>query len=406
MAALAETTSYRSTYLFTREPSKYGGKQEEYQRLAEEAISKATDAIKYAQESGQKLTETFFVLMRNLQEERHRIAVLHETPDSSLFGRYRAAPDTKFEEAQSGYFSPYTPLSEPYEEYNAICMDQLYRLLNSLKRSPESFIDKKVHREETVLGRKCSFACEILDYKDLDERKMDKNHINSDLERITGSDKADKFFKDYAVMNSLRVDYPAFYTRLTTYAFTNEISQIFPSTKLTFGESGRISAVKGHPRNRKNAYVMGTLHLEVMPGRSLPLMRCITWLYQDYESDPLDRMKDNSTIVIIHQDPFLVEETLHAIAQVFESAVSWNSAKDSLEDLKGRVALLRFSYAHCMPCFRGDGAVGDWIELAIYRFHGFRKTHYNEGKLACFEPLASLSLSRYLENYASIITVT
>ena len=81
----------------------------------------------------------------------------------------------------------------------------------------------------------------------------------------------------------------------------------------------------------------------------------------------------------------------------------WNKETDSLKELKNRVALIRFTYAHCMPSARGDGAIGDWLELALYRFHGFRKTEYNSERLPCFEPL--VSLSHYLKRYDEIIRV-
>ena len=79
---------------------------------------------------------------------------------------------------------------------------------------------------------------------------------------------------------------------------------------------------------------------------------------------------------------------------------------ETVEDLKDRVALFRFTFSHCMPSHRGDGAIGDWLELMIYRVHGFVNTRYNSEKLACFETLTSLSLSRYRREYDTIITVS
>ena len=58
-----------------------------------------------------------------------------------------------------------------------------------------------------------------------------------------------------------------------------------------------------------------------------------------------------------------------------------------------------------MPSARGDGAIGDWLELAIYRFHVFNKTHHHSDTLPCFDPLASLSLSHYCGRYDNTITV-
>jgi hypothetical protein len=33
----------------------------------------------------------------------------------------------------------------------------------------------------------------------------------------------------------------------------------------------------------------------------------------------------------------------------------------------------------------GDGAIGDWLELILYRYHGFEKTQHNSSLLPCIE---------------------
>ena len=155
---------------------------------------------------------------------------------------------------------------------------------------------------------------------------------------------------------------------------------------------------------KKNIYVLGTLHLELEPDKIVCIARHLTWMYQDGEQDPVDRMREHSVNFVIHQDPFLIERTQNACSRIFADILAWDTTK-SLDSLKDNIALLRFVYGYSMPCNRGDGAVGDWLELALYRHHGFEHSKHNSKLLPCFELLSTIALSQYLQEYRKTIVV-
>jgi hypothetical protein len=201
-------------------------------------------------------------------------------------------------------------------------------------------------------------------------------------------------------MYRLKTEHNTLYQRLIMNIGLHDLSKSYPSP--TRDQNGKIKA--GNLKNLKSHFALATVRLEIN-SKLFSLSRYLTWMYVDEATDPVERMLQNSVVRIIHQDNFLIDDTLQAIAELFEKAVRWDNKTESLDELKRKVALFRFTYAHCMPCCRGDGAIGDWLELALYRFHGFVNTEYNHDKLACFETLSSLSLSRYLKRYNSIIDV-
>ena len=393
MASLSLGAVPYSDYLYKRSPDKYGGQQEDYYRLSEIAIGTAVDLMREGAASSKDPSDIFFDVIKMMWESRHAIAVKHGTDKSHLFGVLRK--DTK-----ATCLSPITGLGSPYDEYNRVCLAQLHPILMGLKHDLRTFTDFKTKPSETVLGRTCSFEVEVFDGDRLREKGIDRVVTKEELRAVLGVDKSlSEVLSDVELVARLKKESKELYDRLTLNQLIINIIHTYPPPKVT------AVSVVGDTDYLKSLYVVGTLRLEIVPGKCYALSRYLTWMYQDYATDPVDRMKARSIVTVVHQDMFLNPETLKAVAQLFKEAFSFDPAKDTVKALKERVALIRFVYAHCMPCARGDGAVGDWLELALYRYHGFTKTRFNPDKLPAFEPLASLSFSRYLGAYDSIITV-
>ncbi len=388
-----------SSYLHQLSPHKYGSQQEDYLARAEAAINEAVSTIRAGRSSETPLTEVFSTVKDRFWAIRHQIAVDHSTNNAELFGTYRAskeAPPTEL-----GYVTPLTALDFPYREYNEIFMKQLQEVMDPMKRTLRTFEQREIRTEETALGRKCAFSVSVLEGRELSDLKLIYYPSDDEIHSVLDTEKsAEEVKTDFDLMKELKAKGPKLYERFSMPANLGHLITTYPSPK-TFPDG----SYEGNLDHLKNLFAMCTLRLEI-DGKLYALSRYLTWLYQDYQTDPVERMAKRSIGIIVHQDPFLIEATLQEIAKVFEKAILWDRATDSLQELKNRVALLRFLYAHCMPCVRGDGAVGDWLELAIYRYHGFIHTHHNSSTLPCFEPLASLRLSHYLGRYDRTITVT
>ena len=151
-----------------------------------------------------------------------------------------------------------------------------------------------------------------------------------------------------------------------------------------------------YPKVLKKEIVIGTVFLD---GRILT--KHYTWLNRDLEP-PIVSMRAQSKVILLHHDPRMIRETLDDISKIFAHAIAWDQLRESVDDLKDRVALLRYLYANCMPCLRGDGAIGDWLELLIYRYHGFVNTRFSSERLPNFEPMVHTLLG-YRARYDEII---
>jgi hypothetical protein len=393
----AGISSPLSSYLYQLAPDKYGNKQDDYLARSEFAIQETVLRMQNGVQAKEKLTDVFFEIQPKLSKIRHELAVDHSTEDAPLFGNFRAAPESPPCE-EDGYISPLTRFEDSYKKYNRIFMEQLSKIMAPMKRTPKTFDQKEIQTEETILGIKNSCTVKILEGADL--FPLLDYPEDAELQSILNTKKSlTEIVKDYALMKELKIKDPKLYERCSMRSYFEYLKYSFPSPV-------RISnnTFQGNTDNLKNLYAIATVELEI-DGNPVQMSRYLTWLYQDFKNDPVERMKNRSTAIVIHQDPFLIDPTLQEIAKVFEKCMLWNREKETLQDLKNRVFLFRFLYANCMPNSRGDGAIGDWLEIALYRFHGFAKTRHNSERLPCFEPLASLSLSHYLERYNQTITV-
>lgn len=391
-------SNYSPSYITNRKPQLYGGKQEEYVKFANEAIESGLNLIIEERKNKTDPVLIYHKVTQALQKARHDIALKHQPELADDFGIRRDDSNRP-----DGFKDSYTPLSGvQYQEYNAKFMDRLIKVLNKIPHDLKKFSKNSITVNEKILNMKYSFEVELLNTQDPEQVKSITQPTHNELcEALNIKDKTfSEIMEDNALKKQLKTSNKALYDRNTISHMIYDLNQNFPSP-----DNPEINLERLIRCERKNIYVIGTLRLELEKGQMFCISKRITWLYQDWVQDPIERMRQHSNAYILHQDPFLLERTENACAQIFADAINWNRKTSSLDALKEKVALLRFVYGNSMPCFRGDGAVGDWLELDIYRYHGFKNTKHNAKVLPCFELLSTTRLSEYIEAYKTTITV-
>lgn len=367
-----------SNYLYTANPAQYGGQQEDYLQRAEATIQRGVETIQSRLSTRIDPAEIFLEVQKLFSESRHQIAVDHGTTSAEQFGTLRKTP------LAEGYYIR-TQLEAPYERYSHVVKEQFCQMLSTMKHDARAFQETTKSFRENILGQETRFDVKI--YNPIDLIGLFENHPQEKtLQKLAKSPlSADKIQADYKCLRHIKNKGPEVYQHLGLLAYIQDLA-----------------------RNRRdtpfNAFALGTLHIK-LSDKFYPTSQYLVDLDIDNQTDPVERMAKTSGSMIIHQDVFLSDEMQSEMAKLFARAMAWRAKKDSLDELKNRVALFRKAYSDWMPNYRGDGAIGDWWELAIYRVKGFTQTHYSHERLPCFESLASLSLSRYLAEYGNIISV-
>ena len=310
---------------------------------------------------------------------RNQIAKDHHSACAQIFG----APRSYDRSTQDIVYSC-TFLSDQYTEYNKIFMAQLLPFITSMQRNGL----KAATTIDCCLSHTNQIDLELVSGEELQLYKSET--IENEVEKLLGRRLSfATIMHDSATLHAIRSRSMTLYKVLMKSMGIEHIYRSFP--KKLEAESN-------------TTFVIGTFRFELTK-KMYSMSRFFTW-FDNSTPDPIKTMDSDSIVAIFHQDPFLIEDTLQVIKQMFKNALSWNRDRDSLEDLKDRTSLFRFTFVQCTPSHRGDGSIGDWLELVIYLFHGFINTKFNDDRLPCFEPLASLSLSRYRGTYDRIITIS
>ena len=58
-----------------------------------------------------------------------------------------------------------------------------------------------------------------------------------------------------------------------------------------------------------------------------------------------------------------------------------------------------------MPFIRGSAAIAEWLEAAIYHYHGFTEFHHSKTSLSDLEALTSLTLEDFMKRYDRTIAL-
>ncbi|MBX9743896.1 MAG: hypothetical protein K2X08_01650 [Chlamydiales bacterium] len=390
--------------------NRYGGTQAEYLKRSSKTVQQGLIEVSEARGQGKDLTQLFFSLMNSLAKARNEIAEACGTEDSLLFGRHRMHVTEDVNHTCLGGGEQYNE-GLHYKPYNQKTLSFLQEIIKGkipLKNYPK---ETKFQIFNEYEGRKCSFELELITEQGVHAKQWDKEVHNEFIKTVkrlkidpipnlnrmdekdfpsTKSDEAllGKFHKS---MQSIKKASPEIYIHPKMNFILNKINEFFPPS------------LDGVSSNAKKIYLLGKVRIE-MDGKMYALSQYIAWTYQDGKIDPVARL-NRFSVVILHQDRYLIEPTLKEISEIFKTALQWESSSGNLKELKTQVALIRYLFAHAMPYVRGSAAIGEWIEEIIYRDRGlsFRRI---EGQSADLEAFAAPLWSTYLDRYNATVEVS
>lgn len=373
-----------SNYIVDRNPQKYGGMQNEYLQQVDLIVADTSKKFHQAVSDKRNLQELFHEVLSSLGTERHRLARDHGTKNADAFGIRR--------DQEKDFPSPFcaTPLSAPYEEYNAKMIPLIYKYLDPLKRTLREFqqTEWKV-QEESYEGRKCTLEFSILTFENVKKWSIDLCYDE---------------YKRFCALCSINAVDESSYTHQDFFNLVNSkkamlnLKQNSIEDYKKFKHSMLIGEIRNLYEGRKSDWVLATMRFEVN-NKMYALSQYLTWLYRDYSTDPLERMKENSIISVVHQDPFLIDPMLQDISKIFQRVIEYKEGK--ISKLTNDVALLQYELAHVMPFKRGSAAISEWLEMAIYRYHGFKMT-YNPDLMVNLEALTKTP-AQFVREYEKMI---
>ena len=411
-----------SNYLYDIDPNKYfeKDKQEDYLQQAMGAVNTGLKDLQGIRGSQRGFHDAFYGIWRKFSNIRNKIAAKHGTDDNELFGLSRLKVH------HSAGSCGTTPLTDAYAEYNNLCQDRIRVVLRSMKYHWSGFTQNKTE----IDGRKFSLTVEVMNKADvrakapelaeiqkalgqnvtfrqlavqpeLPKRIYERNIEIHNRAHLSGRVAIMKWaFPDIRQSSGIQFLVGCTIAGLALNSF--DFSPVFLAITLI---TVYAMALLVRDERRKTHYVLTTVGLQINEKRNLPLGGHLTWMQVDGLKDPIEDMRGRSITFVMHQDVYLINETMKEIAKMFEACILWDKGKQTIRELKDRVAMFRFVYAYCMPNYRGDGAIGDWMEILIYRFHDFPGAHHNSETLPCFEPLSALTFEQYQERYGPTIEI-
>ncbi len=374
-----------STYTIDRRPERFNGHQADFVQRSDRIVAQTIEGFRASVREGKDLVQVFHAVMEKLGSERNQIAQDHGYTALGSFGISRLS--------EAGFSSPVglTVLIDPYSEYGRKMIAAFRGWLETMPHTNREFTMKeKTFREPTCFGRAMTATVNI--FSNEDQRKWlalttpkevceacrvcevpppnSPEDSQAVVEQLVGNKQA---------MARLKEREPEVYKRMKLTLAVNLLRTI-------------------DPEKRKSDYALVTRRLQI-DGKMYALTQYLTWMYRDFREDPVEKMFRSSRVTLIHQDPFLVEATLNDAAKVFKEAIE--CSRNDLKTLKERMALINYLAAHAMRSSRGESAIIEWLERAIYGYHGF-KVEYNQKKMVNLEALTS-SLDEFAKNYDSTI---
>ncbi len=380
-------SSCSSNYFFNRNPQRFGSQQEDYLNQVNEIVSATADRIHDTVNKKSDLTQLFHDLLDSLGTTRHNIAQQHGTRNAEIYGQRRDR-NTVEKSIMT------TMLYEAYGEYNQPLMARLQNYLRKMPHTDRAFQQTELKVPgKPCLGRKTSTDIAILSAEKMKEWSAEYSRENyeriCDLCAITPLDTSytlEQLFKHLSTKDVMRVIKEKSiddYKRLKTTSIFLDIREQFAG--------------------KKSDWVLATERCEIR-GKMYALTQYITWMYRTYTDDPVELMTtrpDPTVISLIHQDVFLIQETLNDIADLFKQAIEWDGK--NTQELTDLVGLINYLFAHSMPFIRGSAAIAEWLEMAIYRYHGL-DLQYNEATSINMEALVQ-PLNEFIEKYPSMIKI-
>ena len=381
----------------------YGGTQEDFIAKGEEAIQTGLRMIRETVESKGDLKELFFRILAVFEDKRHQIAKALYTPDmANKFGRRR------FEDTIA--ITEYTSLDEAprYSEYCQMYLTFLKETLKDKIPKKGTFDKQELTIEEPWLGRKCRFVCTLMTEKETDQLGWTHGQHNRALidsvtiaamgttsesvaeaaikeEHFPATEEERQYIAKFrACLEKVKKDdkRKPEYVKIKMQGAFRRAQESISKSQETFRQCQSRVAQSVSKSDLQFFYIIGKVYLEINK-KWYALSEYLAWGFQT-GGDPIESL-DSSGVWIIHQDPYLINDTLKDAASCFEKALQWDKATGDIKDLMDRVNPLVYLDWHAMRPERGGATIGEWLEQLPYRYLLDKKlTRLKKGDLLAF----------------------
>lgn len=374
-------SKYTSNYFFKQDNGRFGSQQQDYLQKVTEIVAATREQIKNTVEGGCDLEALFHELLSSLGQVRYNIAMQHSSSNKEMYGILRHLTPK--------HFVMHTGLFNVYQKYNDTLLPRLQRYLHQMKHTLTDF----QQRELKISGKPCMGRKNAMEISILTGPEHFSVYTREEYDRICTLASLTPLDSTHSVGECFN------------HLLEKEVMQVikqksmsdYKKLKLGFVVKDLYEQFGG----RKSDWVLVTNRCEI-DGKMYALTQYVTWMYRTFRDDPVTLMttrQDPTIISLIHQDVFLIQDTLNDIAKLFKSAIECSS--EDKDNLINQVGLINYLFAHAMPYQRGSAAICEWIEMAIYAYHGF-DLKYNENYSVNMEAL-TLPLDEFISKYPSMI---
>lgn len=381
---------YNPSFIVNQEPNRFGDKQEDYTQRARQIIQDTANKISMCKGKGGDLKALFFEIIADLSQKRNEIAKDHQTEDYQNFGKRRDA-------FYPGHVSDLW-LAKPYEKYNKQLLKRLSFYLKEMDPSHKGHFKEKHTIKENYLGRTTELTIEVFDMAGLFAKGYGKgDYFPAEISIKVLADIKDHEWSEEKILDyrnrfkKFKTDSPQNYQNWRFTEIFIRMNQLFPSPA-NQGISPSV-VLQAYPKE-KAGILIGNMksrivHVILRTNVNQKMYRMtdyLTWMYENFawlneknlNHHPIQRMQERSTCGLLHQDEFLIEDTLKEVSSLFEKAVSWDRNTQSLQDLKDLMKPYWFVNVHNMRDVRGLAAENEWLEQAIFLALDVKMTRKSE----------------------------
>lgn len=375
-----------SNYIVSKAPEMYGGKQADWLNQSARLVEGTTQRFRKALDDGDNLLDLFHETITTLGEERKRIAQEHKTENANLFGHLRIHPPIQ-------HLFSLTPLSHAYADYRPRVAQMIQEDLSDIIEDNDTFMTDEYFTEFDPINGKTSMISYSL-FNSTNSKKwfIKKNDetVYREIcarcgipvkENLQGLDLITEFSTDLEKAQLLHEHTPEYYNRI-------KLTSIFVK-------------ILNHDYPIPTDWILASRTTQ-KEGKTLAQTDYLVWLPLDRDGTIIDAIENEAPVFIIHQDRFLIEQSLSEIAAIFKRAIEHDpSDRDGLIQIVGE---FQYLFADAMPYCRGSAAISEIFERAIFRCHGY-ELEYQESKMVNLEAL-TLDEQAFLEEYPQMITLS
>lgn len=368
--------------------------QKIFEQESQKAVKMAVNTIKAATADKISPKETLYQLLNDFGAARKKIAIEQNVTNPEVFGAdRRSATDvslTVFDKQYAKYGAKLK--DELMEELRKIQKDLIKngKIENPLKEFPgasatithQMTLGIESHTVVEVLGKQEIMARITTDSQEELTQLLNATGLTADPTK-THKDYKELISKNHNLALMLRKNAPDLHRK---YEFTALLGTLYSHDRLN---------------SLKSEWVVMTRYATVN-GETLPLSSCVTWMYRTHVEDPISHMEEFSIISIYHQNTTFLDDMLENIAKVFGKILAW-SPNDGTRKLQDLSAVLQYQFAHCMPFHRGSAAISEWLESALYLYHGYDLQRVKNESVN--NHAFALTLPDFIEKYKTILSI-